>query len=250
MEKLFNSYVWQARIYPALIVLLPIAIVFIAWVPKADDATKPLIAAALGAGLVGLVAPIARDAGKKAERKLLTEWGAFPSTILLRHRDSGIDPLTKHRYHELLSQQLPGLTIPTEQEEEAKPDAADQVYQACAAFLRAKVRDEGQFSQLLAENVAYGFRRNLFGLRPLGIGVALLGVSGCTWKLVSDYKKHLPVVPLSALCLLVCMALLIAWFVVITKEGVRRAADDYGVRLLETIDRLNTNSGGETPPVK
>jgi hypothetical protein len=239
MEKIFNPYVLQARVYPVLIVLLPIALCFIAWVPKPEDITKPLISVVVAAGLAGLLAPIARDAGKKAEKKLLAEWGAFPSTTLLRHRDSRMDPLTKRRYHETLARVLPDVRIPSEHEEEGDPDAADKVYASCGAFLRSNVRDEGQFSQLLAENIGYGFRRNLFGLRPLGIVCALAGTGACTWKLVEGYKNGLTLVSLPMLCLLISGALLVVWLLVVRKEWVRQAADDYAVRLLETIDRLN-----------
>ena len=40
--------------------------------------------------------------------------------------------------------------------------------------LREATRDTSRFPLVFAENANYGFRRNLWGLRPIGTGVAVV----------------------------------------------------------------------------
>ena len=67
MEKLFDKYVWHARVLPAFLTFLPLLVAFLAWDAKIEEATKPLVAVAVGAGIVTLLASLARNAGKQAE---------------------------------------------------------------------------------------------------------------------------------------------------------------------------------------
>lgn len=243
MDKLFDKYAWQARTLPALIVLSPIALAALAWEPKVEDAVKPAMGVLGSAGVLVLLSHFARTAGKRAEETLYGESGAPPSTTLLRHRDTTLDPVTKRRYHERLSRLIPESRIPTPEEEAADPAAADHVYASCGRVLRARTRDEKKFSLLFSENMSYGFRRNLHGLRPVAIMVSLAGVGGCVWKLVQDHRAHLPLSPLTVACLLGCLGLAAAWIFFINGGWVREAANDYAQRLLESIDQLE-------PPAK
>ncbi|HTE20312.1 MAG TPA: hypothetical protein VK689_18255 [Armatimonadota bacterium] len=247
MDKFFDKYAWQARIFPALLVLLPIGIAVIAWVPKIEDQVKPVLGILTGAGTLVLLAHLARSAGKRAEERLVAKWGGLPSTLLLRHRDTRIDPVTKRRYHERLAQLVPGLKLSTPAEENADPMAADQAYVSCGNFLRARTRDEKKFPLLLNENISYGFRRNLFGLRPLGLLISLCGVAGCVWKLDQDLQARLPVSPLVVASLLFCVGFAAFWIFVVNAAWVRQAADDYAIRLLETIDQLLTPANPASP---
>ena len=47
-------------------------------------------------------------------------------------------------------------------------------YDSAARWLRKATRDRRQFNLVFTENVSYGFRRNLFGVRWIGGLVALL----------------------------------------------------------------------------
>jgi hypothetical protein len=238
MDKLFDKYAWQARRLPALLTLLPLALCFVAWVPKAEDAVKPLIGIVVGAGVLVLLVQFARDAGKAAEQKLFAAWGGMPSTVMLRHADRRIDSVTKTRYHAALGQLVPGIQMPSPEDEQADPAAADTVYQSCGTYLRSKTRDETKFPLLLAENMTYGFRRNLYGLKPWGIFLALIGAGGCIGKLIVEHQQKAPFSPLSVLCLAGCLVLFLIWVLAINPAWVRQAAEAYALRLLETIDQL------------
>ncbi len=104
--------------------------------------------------------------------------GGAPSTTMQRHRDLAIDKKTKGRIHDFLSTKL-GDAAPTEAEEEHDPTAADLFYERGAAWLRENTRDAKKFSILFSENVSYGFWRNLYALKWLGLALNVTILAVC-----------------------------------------------------------------------
>jgi hypothetical protein len=243
MDKQFDRYDWQARIYPAILVLLPLGLFLLVWmfnlgeVPKAQDLVKLVPGSAIGACMLLFLAQLARSYGKKREQRLINDWGGWPTTLALRHRDATIDPVTKRRYHEALARLVPNVAVPTAADEAADPQGADTVYGSCVKYVKAQTRDAKEYSLLLTENIDYGFRRNLLGLKQLGKICSLAGVIGCLWRLIREVQHHGQTVPLTFLCLFVCLLLVYFWSVRINAAWVRQAADAYAARLLETLDR-------------
>src|SRR5690606_32180890 len=71
---------------------------------------------------------------------------------------------------------------------------ADDIYSAWTKFVIGKTRDVSQFPLLFKENMAYGFRRNLWGMKPYAIALivvlmllayVLTGGNTNVWKLDS-----------------------------------------------------------------
>src|SRR2546426_4811456 len=79
-----------------------------------------------------------------------------------------------------------GGKLPTAQQEADDPPAADVVYEACGAFLRDKTRDQKKFPLVFEENCNYGLRRNLWGMKPIGIAIATLGIAAVGVILLID----------------------------------------------------------------
>ncbi len=98
---------------------------------------------------------------------------------LLSYQRTSLDRLTLDRYHEKLRTLLPDLAIPGPKEETQNPSAAYRVYESCVRFLRERTRDQEKFPLVFAENVNYGFRRNLWAMKPIGFPAALVGIVGC-----------------------------------------------------------------------
>ena len=182
MPRTFDKYTMQARVMPALIVLLPLVLAAVAWDPKVENTIHVLGGIFLAMGALALLAHLARAAGKQAERTLLSQWGGWPSTIMLRHSDDNLNPIDKQRYHEALGKLVPGIKIPTSADEEMQPAAADHVYEACCTWLKSQTVDEHKFHRLFAENMGYGFRRNFYGLRKLATGSVIAGSLACLAK--------------------------------------------------------------------
>lgn len=175
LSTLVDPYSMRARLQPALLTLLPPFAALLAIAPALLEPLRALLlfVAALGGAL--LLSNVARDAGKRIEPRLWSTWGGKPSVAMLRHRDGRLAAPVKARYHKRLGQLLKR-ALPTAQEEATDPAAADGAYEAANSWMLANSRDQDKFQALFAENITYGFRRNLLGLSP--------------WMLPSPYPRH------------------------------------------------------------
>ena len=236
MKFVPDAYTRYARIYPAFLVVLPLGVAVLAWVGIEPSGWKGLWALIVAAGGTALVSQVGRDAGKRKEAALFQRWGGKPTTRLLRHRDAPNQVLLKRR-HEILGR-LSGLELPSAEEEAEEPTKADEVYEACASFLRSKTRDTKRFNLVFDENCSYGFRRNLWGMKALGLVVASIGAAALVGLLVKSYLDSVPISPITIICGLINLALLAGWLVRFTPNWVVLAADAYGERLLEVSEQL------------
>lgn len=256
IEKNFDDYNRKARLAPALLVSLPIALTVIAFFPNHFWSWGGVASLLAWFGILKLLAQLARDMGKAKEEELYAAWGGKPTTYFLRHRTTR-NKINLARQHRKLNE-LTGQPIPNETEELANPDLADQIYDTCTQFLLSKTRDHSKFFLLYEENCNYGFRRNLLGMKFLGIITSSVGVffigAQCisrigllnifsAWQVNSLIQagtilqfSNCP--PLSVACLLVNFFLLIAWLLWINSGWVKMAADAYAVRLLESCENL------------
>ncbi len=175
-----DTYSMKARLFPALIAVLPAFVLFLlagSW----KDPGLPEVMTALGIGvLFYAMADLARRAGRRVQRKLFKESGGFPANPELSYLDTTLDSGTKDRFRNFLATQI-GKTAPTRKSEVADPAAASQFYGECYNFLRNNTYDTERFRVLFNENISYGFRRNLYGLKLYGIAINLLAVLAAYW---------------------------------------------------------------------
>ena len=93
LTKLFDNYNRVARLYPALLALAPILCSAIVVFPSLVANIPRSTAAAFGLPcLAYFLASLARSRGKMIEERLLANWGGWPTTVMLRHRDNRIEP--------------------------------------------------------------------------------------------------------------------------------------------------------------
>lgn len=234
----FSAYPLRARLQPALLTLLP-ALSLLVLAPDAWTPIKAMLVIALVAGVSLLIAQFSRDAGRRIERNLYRQWGGMPSVAMLRHRDPRIVPATKHRYHAQLAMAL-GAAMPTASDEASDPAGADEVYRSACDWLRARSRGPG-LEALFEENIDYGFRRNLLGMKPLAItgAVAAGGVIALAfWR---DWPVEVPAItaPYAGLAVGALTVYAVVMLLIVRASWVKRAADTYALRLLETLDRTD-----------
>lgn len=80
-----------------------------------------------------------------------------------------MNSVTKMRYHHFLEKNVPHFKLPSREEEDEEPAAADNMYQTATDWLLSKTRDTKTFRLIFEENMNYGFRRNLYALKPLSL---------------------------------------------------------------------------------
>lgn len=243
---LFEPYERQARLYPAFLCILPLVVMAITLYGNQLLDMKGIFALAGGAGLMYLLADIVRSKGKEKEKALWQEWGGAPSIQILRHRDGVLDSVSKGRYHEILASKIK-VKFPTKEAEAADPAAADAVYAAAGNWLREATRDKKRFDLLFRANVTYGYRRNGFGVRWLGLLISL-GVVG--WVVVrlgfSSWEQRLSAAAtpeallgageVASLGAALLMALI--WVFYFSKSRVHEAAYSYACRLILACEAL------------
>jgi len=235
-SKGVDFYKLYARVLPVYIVLLPGGIAAKFWL--ANSSILGSVVALIGGPLclAFLAAEMGRDAGHRKQRDLWERWGGSPSVQRLRHRNAEVNPVVRTRLHRKLLKLVPDVTLPTAAEESADPLAADHAYDACVQVLIARTRDTRRFRLLYKENVSYGFRRNLWGLKPVGLMLAVLGTVATSlfaWRALPNLAPDIPA------ALITHAGLILFWLVIVTREWVRVPADAYASRLFEACDELS-----------
>lgn len=241
ISELFDVYGRNARLYPAVLLMVPLVAL-----PGVLNGVERLSSGiAMGIVSVALLYGLThwiRTLGKRAELRLVAKWGGLPTTRWLLWHDHTLDSTTKRRYHNYL--RASGLEMPTIQEERADAAGSRERLASAVTWLRNNRRGEPH-KILHGENAAYGFRRNLYGAKPVGVAISLTaaGISG--WAVfvaamqipAPTFVEILVSIPLEArIGLVVSLASLFAWVFVVTQNWVLEAAELYAKALLETCD--------------
>ncbi|MGI4831411.1 MAG: hypothetical protein ACRYFU_25005, partial [Janthinobacterium lividum] len=233
-----DSYDRKARLYPALLVVLPLALTIGAAASLKLPAIESAGAALASCGGAFLLTQLARDAGKRKEDGLFKQWGGMPSVAILRHRDQRLDTITKGRYHKKLSTLVKGTKVPSATDEQHAPELIDSTYSAWCAYLRAHTRDTKKHALLFQENVNYGYRRNVLGLRRVGLVTSALSLSVSSGLGYVAYRFEGQLKAEFVAAGIVALLLLLFWSFIVSPLWVRTAADAYAERLIETIEHL------------
>lgn len=234
-----DGYERKARLYPALLLVAPIVVTAIGVASAKLTMFESFTTVAAGCGGAFLLAQLARDSGKRCEKNLFEAWGGLPSVVVFRHRDTRIDAITKIRYHKQLSGLVKGTKAPSPEDEAADPPKADQIYTAWSSYLRVHTRDTKKYSLLFQENVSYGYRRNIYGLRILGVVVsAMSSIVTVVW-LYHQYAVAGRVSEEAVGGFTCSLVILLLWVFRFTSSWVRVPADAYAERLAETVDSMS-----------
>ncbi len=163
----FDAYTLRARVLPAMLAIAPALVLVLVIFPGSPPLTQFFSGLVILTVLYGF-ADVARRLGKRLEPKVHAAAGGLPSIVMLQHQDCTFTEASKERYLNFLGGKI-GRVPPTRATEEQSPDQADSFYKDAGDWLREHTRDTKEFGILYAENVTYGFRRNLYGLRVLGL---------------------------------------------------------------------------------
>jgi hypothetical protein len=237
---MFDNYTLKARFYPVIILFLPIVITGIFYSFEFKSLNQLLTSAAIVGALTYLFSQLGRDQGKKKEPALWKTWGGSPSVQILRLRDQHLNKHTKQRYHQKLQSLFPVDEIPNIDMETNDSIGADEVYKAWSQYLISQTRDGKKFSLLLKDNISYGFRRNLWGLKLHGIILTSSLIIGNYLFEVIKNKSWNPfdftnVFQYSSFVL---VAILLFWLFVVTKQWIKIVAFSYAERLLESVENI------------
>ncbi|MDH7798157.1 MULTISPECIES: hypothetical protein [unclassified Beijerinckia] len=185
MPKVLDAYALKARYYPALLATIPALVALAILISRVKFSLTTGIASLAIPVLVFAAADVARRLGKRIENEIYAEMGGKPSVTMLRYTDNEFDVAAKEQYRAFLSSKV-SQPVPTEEAENQNVKAGDAFYERAGAWLRENTRNTKKFGILFAENVTYGYRRNLLGLKWPALVTNVVLVLLCTFV---QYKK-------------------------------------------------------------
>ncbi len=229
-----DEYALTARLAPALAAAAPLALAIGVAVPTVNTLVSATLVSGTAAGLGMLVTQVVRTAGRAAERRLVTSWGALPTTLALRLQGPVVHQDAERRRAQL-ARLCPTCELLEADAERRDPGEANRRINAAVEWLRTSTRDQQRFYLLHAENRQYGFRRNAFAIRSLALVGSVAGLAAST-ALIWHRGPSIPAVVWT-----VAQGLLLAvWFFIPTPRWVRETADRYAEQLLATLDELES----------
>ena len=171
--RMFDRYDVLARITPGLLAPLVPAFSLLVAFPQivTENIYRAIGSGVVMVGLFYLFAGLARSRGRAVQQTLRQRWGGFPTEIVLRFRDATIEMPTKRAYHAALQDLAPDFRLPDASAEAHDPDAADGLYRAVIRRL-IDLRRGPKYPLILNDNIAYGFWRNLLGMKGLALVLA------------------------------------------------------------------------------
>jgi hypothetical protein len=231
--RVLDAYNLRARLLPAIVAGAPVLVASALLVPWNSFGLPQVLSGLVSAAALVVFADLARRQGTRLQNELFAKWGGAPSTVMLRDDDQTFDVDTKRAYRAFLAGRVPGGGPPPG----ADTATLDGFYDRCGNWLRENTRDRKKFSILFDENITYGFRRNLFGLRLPSLILDVITAIGCAIALVifgslaSDATKLIAVI---------AFAVLHAGFIwcAVTEKSVREAANQYARQLLLSCETL------------
>tara|TARA_E500000318_G_scaffold100303_1_gene102940 strand:+ start:1645 stop:2394 length:750 start_codon:yes stop_codon:yes gene_type:complete len=243
ISGIFDTYSLRAQYWPGMLVLLPAAISIAVLFPELYKLWNALLGLVVSCGAAVLPAHYARSRGRIVEKSLVELWGGLPTTKWLRHKDATIDQHTKDRYHRHFRNNIPEWEPPTREFELEYPLEADSRYVSAVRWQRERTRDKMLFPLIFSENVSYGFRRNMRGVRWLGLVVSMLGVSLIIAPTIDlEHWDRWPPIDRLGLSAIVANALMfLFWLGVVRNNWVEDAADAYARALLASCDQIAQN---------
>ena len=245
LSTLLDPYNRKARFQPVVLGLLPILVSSVLLIPGFQAVWTDAAWLLICGGGPAFLTQLGRSRGKTLEPVLYRLWGGKPSVAMLRHRDGRLATSTKARYRDFLERTVPELRLASPAHERLFPERADDGYEGATSWLLTQTRDHQKFALLFQENVNYGFRRNIWGLKPFALTSALLTVA-MVLGLKSDvwFSGHDGVLSTVDVADWVAIAVAVAHIFVFTflirRDWVRTAADAYALQLLASCDMLES----------
>jgi hypothetical protein len=246
LGQVTDPYERQARLFPALIAISPFLVMIFGLYQDQLSKFHTLVVAILSCGGLFLLSELARRRGKMKEKSLWASWGGAPSVQVLRYANDTFDDVSTSRYHAILSKKI-GVKFPSQHEERSNPCEADKIYASAGNYLRNATRDKVKFNLLFRDNISYGFRRNGYGLKWIGVTICFLcliwvfvrgNINTFSLRLYSGNGIESVLLPGEWITVGMSLIMLVVWLLLFTESAVREAGFSYAERLILACEVL------------
>ena len=238
-----DPYNRKARLQPILLSFLPVLVVSLLLIPELHTVWGAIGGLVLYCGMSTLLMQLGRQMGKKKEPNLFRVWNGKPSVAMLRHQDSNINRVTKSRYRTFLETNISDLRLASPKEEQECPSSADEGYQSATDWLLVQTRNRERFRMIYQENINYGFRRNVWALKPHVITIDVILIAGLFVIFGGLWTEYFPLAlqipPIQLLTsIVICTLHFLVYVIVVTPKWVYSVAQEYAKQLLSACDEL------------
>jgi len=169
-----DRYERKARLLPALIVALPLAIAVGSVVMNMVEWQRALGYGTLFGGVIGVgLSHFARIPGVWLETKLCKKWQGLPTHRWLRPADTTHSEKQKSLWRKAICT-ITGISLPTKPGNKSEADINILINDAVLQ-LRHRLRNTSMDSMVNTFNEDYGFARNFAGMRWLWLIFSLIG---------------------------------------------------------------------------
>lgn len=238
LSDYFDVYSLNARVRPSLLALLPPTLTIYVIFPKLYELAVALVSLLLLFGLITALAHFVRYKGKMAEKRLITLWGAKPTTYLLRQDNNGIDSVTKQRYYDFFELNIKGWSLP--EKENGVSAETDVYYESAVKWLLERTRDPEKYSLLLKENISYGFRRNSFGIKWYALFLSFASIIFLVTNIAVPELLNLKInLVFTVAVIFISCILTFWWLLLVNSSWVKDSAESYAIRLLASCEDIS-----------
>lgn len=237
MLAIFDYYLLKARFAPACLSALPLLTLLIMIGDWSRFSLPEILISTIILILLIVTSDIARRRGRAVERKIFASTGGRPGNTELSRKDLTFQPPALDRYRAFLAARLER-DAPTPESEAANPKGAADFYEECFAWLRENTRDKARFPLISEENATYGFRRNLLGMKPIGIFMNIITL------IISYYIYTKTFIEINTpsndliIILIISFSHLLYFIFWVTKDSVKDASYVYARQLVASIDKI------------
>ena len=239
-----DPYDRKARLKPALLALLPFIFLCISLFPEIQSIWSAVGGIVVYCGSTMLLTQFGRNWGKLLEPSLFRAWGGKPSVAMLRHCDTRLSQDQKNRYRAFLERNVPKLKLASPEDEEKSLTQADDGYESATAWLLTRTTDHERFKLIFEENINYGFRRNIRGLKPIAIILDIIVItifliwysSLWTGEILSTLNSIDIYGQITGILVILH---LFSFLFFITRDWIRPPAEAYARQLLAACDYLD-----------
>lgn len=241
LKLYLDPYDREVRLRPGLFVLFPVSLLIGVVGLQRFAPISIAIGFLAAAGGPALLADTVREYGLQAQERLYKRWGGMSTTAALRTRGQNDSVPRRDKWRNAVAT-VTGQQLPSARSEARSPAAADQQIESVVDDLRDRLRDHERFPLLWRELRVYGRRRNLYGVRVLGIAVALV----CS-VVLGVLLLTTAVVPVSVGVAVILINLLEVgfWCLVVREPWVKRAANRYAFQLFQATVAEASDLGTE-----
>jgi hypothetical protein len=147
--------------------------------------------------------------------------------------DTTLDQASKDRYRTFLAAEI-NKPEPSAADEMQQAAAAKEFYELTGTWLRTNTRDTKKFSILFNENCAYGFRRNLLGVKWPALALNVVVVLICATVLWYNWPLDMGSITAKRLLVVIVIAAAHALYFLlgVKKQNVIVAARTYARELI------------------